>query len=194
MIQVFVGPIKGVYDEDKGTSIDLPRVKLRLEHSLISIAKWESKWKKPFLSKNPVHEKTNEEVLDYIRCMTVGEEQPYIVYASIDSKDLIRIKEYIEDPQTATTIHDIRNDGQPSSEYDTSETLYYKMFKLGIPLECEKWHINRLTTLMQVYGVKDDPDNKMSESEALAYQNKIMAERRAATEAAKAEARARMNK
>ena len=185
MLTIYVGPFT-VKDDDTGEDVNFPKIKLRLEHSLISIAKWESKWKKPFLCDHKEFEKTNTEILDYIRCMTVGEEQPMIVYAMIETADLQRINEYIKDSQTATTFHDTRDDRKINKGYDTNETIYYSMFKLGIPLECEKWHINRLLTLIRVYGVKDDPDNKMSDRESLEYQRKLNQERRAATKAAKA--------
>jgi hypothetical protein len=111
--------------------------------------------------------------------MTIGEVPPDIVYLSISEEDLIRIHDYIEDPQTATTICNLKPDNPNSQDYDTSETLYYYMFKLGIPKECERWHINRLLALLKVYEVKDNPDNKMTEQEALIYQKKLIAKRRA---------------
>ena len=168
-----------VYDEDHHTWVTTPEATLKMEHSLISISKWESKWKKPYLTKLPQFEKTNEEYLDYLKCMTIGEVPPDIVYLSIAEEDLIRIHDYIEDPQTATTICDLKPDDPNSQEYETSETLYYYMFKLGIPKECERWHINRLMALLKIYDTKDNPDNKMTEQEALMYQKKLIAQRRA---------------
>ena len=179
MLQVTI-PETELFDEVRQEFIYVNKpVTLTLEHSLVSISKWESKWKKPYLTKLPQFEKTNEEYLDYLKCMTIGEVPPDIVYLSISEEDLIRIHDYIEDPQTATTICNLKPDDPNSQEYETSETLYYYMFKLGIPKECERWHINRLMALLKVYDTRDNPDNKMTEQEALMYQKKLIAQRRA---------------
>lgn len=131
----------------------IPETKLSLEHSLISISKWESKWKKAFLKKE---EKTAEEMLDYIRCMTIEKNVPDEVYMNIPQSEMKRIVDYLEDPMTATHINKRPNDNKPPSrEVITSELVYYWMIANEIPFECEKWHINRLLSLIQVCSVKN---------------------------------------
>lgn len=144
---------------------------LILEHSLLSVAKWESKWKKPFLGKG---EKTSEEVLDYIRCMTTNNVDPE-VYNRLTTENLKSIMEYIEDPMTATTINE--RDMKRNREIITSEIIYYWMIALQIPVEFQKWHLNRLLTLINVCSIKNAPPKKMSKGE-LAKRNTALNEAR----------------
>lgn len=134
---------------------------LLLEHSLMSISKWESRWKKPFLDeKNP---KTKEETIDYIRCMTISKGVDPAIYYSIPSSAFAEINKYIEDPMTATWFNE-RN-VQRSREIVTAEIIYYWMTVLHIPFECEKWHLNKLMTLIKVCSLKRDGGKKMSKRE-----------------------------
>lgn len=145
---------------------------LSLEHSLVSISKWEAKWKKPFLHTN---EKTYEEILDYIKCMTITQNVDPYVYTCLTNSNLKDINEYINDSQTATTFND--KNGKKSREIITSELIYYWMVALEIPFECQRWHINRLLTLIKVCNIKNSPSKKMSKSEIL-KQNKSLNEAR----------------
>lgn len=128
--------------------------KITLEHSLLSISKWESKWKKAFLKKE---QKTAEEVLDYIRCMTIEKNIPENVYDNILPKDIERITDYIQDPMTATHVQQKPEYGKPNAKQDvvTSELIYYWMVANQIPFECERWHINRLLALIQICSAKN---------------------------------------
>lgn len=136
-------------------------VTLSLEHSLISISKWESKWKKAWFSQKP---KTAEESKDYIRCMTLNKNVPESVYSRIPYDIQNKIVEYIADDMTATTFKKLSN--QPKShDIVTSEIIYYWMTVFNIPPEYQKWHINRLLTLIQVCGENSKPKKKMSQRE-----------------------------
>ncbi len=137
---------------------------LKLEHSLLSIAKWESKWKKPFLTTT---EKTPAEFADYVRCMTINQDAPDEVYTLIGYENLKKIQEYIMDPATATTVYDRRNNRNHKSEIPTSELIYYWMISNGIPFECEKWRLNRLITLIKICNAKGNPQ-QMSKQEIYA--------------------------
>lgn len=132
-----------------------------LEHSLYTISKWEEKWKKPFLVKDS--KMTPEEMMDYIRCMVVREEDfPFIEVLS--KKNILKIGEYINDKATATTV---KKSGKPSrNSIITSEVIYSKMVLMGIPLEVEHWHLNRLLTLLQVIDAKASP-KKMTKREIM---------------------------
>ena len=152
-----------------------PAITLKLEHSLVSISKWESKWKKPFLSADT---KTPAEFIDYIRCMTINQDVPDEVYELLGYDNVKKIEEYIMDPATATTISDRRKGGRGKSEIPTSELIYYWMVSNGIPFECEKWRLNRLITLIKVCNAKGNPQ-QMSKAEIYAMNAALNGSRRA---------------
>lgn len=152
-------PGNEVWDPVNEEFLTIKPVKLVLEHSLLSISKWESRWKKSYLS---TLDKTPEEVLDYIRCMTLTQGVDDRCYFSIPEKELLRVKEYIEDPMTATTFRDEHK--TPSRKKVTNEEIYFQMIQLGIPFSCEKWHLNRLLTLIRVGSIMSSPPKKMSKS------------------------------
>ena len=130
---------------------------LQLEHSLVSISRWESKWCKPFLSS----EKTDEEFMDYIRCMTLTPNVPDDIYNRLTRDNLQSISDYVNAPMTATTFNE-HGPKKPNREIVTSELIYYWMVALNIPFECEKWHIKRLLTLIRVCEIKNTPPKKLS--------------------------------
>ena len=139
-------PEREYYDERKNEFIHTKEYEIQLEHSLVSISKWEARHNKPFLDKK---EKTTEETLDYIKCMTITQNVPDKAYLGLSQKNIKDIKKYIDSPMTATTFSNVGNRG-PSREIITSELIYYWMISLNIPMECQKWHINRLLTLIRV--------------------------------------------
>lgn len=147
-----------------------------LEHSLISISKWEAKTHKPFLSKN---EKTIDEILFYIQCMCLTPNVDPIVFNGLTQQNIEAITSYIDDPMTATTINDPKAAGRAKKEILTSEVIYYQMVALGIPFECQKWHINRLLTLIKVCDIKNSPGDKMGRKELAASNTALNAARRA---------------
>ena len=135
---------------------------LELEHSLLSLSKWESKWCKPFLNGK---DKTSEEVMDYIKCMTLTEGVPETAYLYIDNEQYKLINDYIAAPMTATTISE--PPGKVSREIMTSELLYYYMIAANIPFECERWHLNRLLTLIRICSIKSQPEKKRPINEVM---------------------------
>lgn len=149
-------------------------VTLTLEHSLVSISKWESKWKTPFLSKT---EMTTEETIDYIRCMTITQNVDPNVYRGIDDKIIRQVNDYIKDPMTATWFKKEEN-SKGQSVIITSERIYYWMTALQIPPEYQKWHLNRLITLIRVCEIENRPKKKMPRSETLAQYKALAAKRR----------------
>lgn len=149
---------------------------LSLEHSLVSVSKWESKWKKPFLTDEP---KTREESVDYIRCMTITQNVPEDVYSRIDGETMQKIQAYIDDPMTATWFNEHKKKNR-RGEIVTSELIYFWMVAYNIPFECQKWHLNRLLTLIKVCDVKNSPEKKMGKKEAAEWQRAMNARRKAA--------------
>lgn len=171
-IQVPITPEQ--WDEKNQVFIPPKTVKLQLEHSLISMHKWESKWHKPFFSKT---EKTPEETIDYIKCMTLTQNVNPEIYELLDETNVNDIQNYIGDSMTATTFSD-KNDGKASREIVTSELVYYWMLSLNIPFECRKWHINQLLTLIRVCNVKNAPPKKRSKSDLINHHRAVNAARR----------------
>lgn len=148
---------------------------LQLEHSLVSLSKWESKWCKPFFSKN---EKSYDETLDYIKCMTLTKNVDPDVYLRLTDENIRQIYEYINAPMTATVFYDDRNSNKGGREMITSELIYYWMIALNIPFECQKWHINRLMTLIQICKIKNTPPKKRSKQEIMSRNAALNAARR----------------
>lgn len=171
MLEITI-PSKEYYDEVNNLFIQTKEQTLRLEHSLVSLSKWESKWCKPFLTKD---KKTVEESIDYIRCMTLTQNVDPLVYNAITSENVDDVANYIDLPMTATTIN--HRDKISSREIITAEIIYYWMITLRIPFECQKWHLNRLLTLIDVCNIKNSPQKKMSRGEILA-RNKALNEAR----------------
>lgn len=161
MLQLVI-PQSELFDEGKSEFITVKGQTIQVEHSLVSVSKWESKWNKPFLGKQ---EKTIEETIDYIKCMTITQNVRDEVYNNITNENLITISEYIAATMSATWFNDYKE--EPSREVITSELIYYWMISYNIPSEYQKWHLNRLLTLIRVCSKKNAPAKKMSRSEMM---------------------------
>lgn len=162
-IKVPIGPEE--WDDEKEEFLEPPYLVLELEHSLVSISKWESKWNKAFLSGK---EKSVEETVDYIKCMTLNEDVDPDVYNHLTQDNVTEINKYIEAPMTATVLpKDRGNNGGKSKEVTTSELIYYWMIAQNVPFECQYWHLNRLLTLIRVCSVKNNPPSKRSKGELM---------------------------
>lgn len=173
MLQITIPPAEE-YDEEKNEFKMVSKEwVLQLEHSLVSLAKWESKWKKPFLR----NEKTAEETIDYIKCMTITQNISEDAYKYITSTNIKAVNEYINDSMTATTFR--KENEVTNREIVTAEIIYYWMVAFNIPFECQKWHLNRLLTLINVCYLKNKPSKKMSQREILAQNRELNAIRRA---------------
>ena len=157
------------WDEQKQEFVNTKEQTLCLEHSLVSISKWESKWNKAFLSQKS---KTFEETLDYVKCMTITQNVKPETYNYLTEDNLTQIKDYIEDPMTAVYFNDSKEKGG-HKETVTSDLIYYWMTALNIPLECQKWHLNRLVTLIRVSSLKNTPPKKMSQKELMSRNRSI---------------------
>lgn len=160
--------------------ITLPAQDIQLEHSLVSVSKWEQKWHKPFLGPQ---EKTPEEKQDYIRCMCMTQNVDPLIFQYMPESCIKEINDYIADPMTATTFSDNKPGG--NREILTNEVIYWQMIALNIPVEFQKWHLNRLLTLIKVCSIKNNPDKKkMSRSEIMARNRQLNKARRAANHSA----------
>lgn len=168
-------PAKEIWDETTETFLSLKPVTLYLEHSLLSVSKWESKWKKPFMSRE---QKTQEEAMDYIRCMTINKNVPNDAYKCLSNKDMESINEYLNDPQTATWFPDDKRKSK-SNEQVTSELIYYWMVACQIPFRpAETWPLNRLLTLIKICDVKNEKPKKMSRNSVMKQNSALNAARR----------------
>lgn len=161
------------FNEETSEFIYSPSIELQLEHSLISISKWESKWEKSFLA---TQDKTTEETLDYIRCMS-NEDIPFDTIKNLSARNITDINNYINSPMTATKFFEDNKTGG-SRETVTAELIYYWMITLNIPMECQYWHLNRLLTLIRVCNVKNSPPKKMSKQEILSRNAALNAARK----------------
>ena len=162
MLEIIIPGLE-LYNEEANEFTCYDDVKLELEHSLVSISKWESKWCKPFLDGK---DKTLDEIVDYVRCMTISDNIESDVYDRLTEENLVVINEYIGRPMTATTFNNEKK--STGREIITSEIIYYWMVSFNIPFECQYWHLNRLLTLIKVCNVKNNPPKKMSQKEILA--------------------------
>lgn len=162
MLQIIV-PASEQWDEKNNVFVSSKETVLQLEHSLISISKWEAKWQKPFLSNDT---KSVEQILDYIKCMTINTNVDPVVYHCLTNENIEDVNKYIGSPMTATWFHE-GQEGQRNREIITSELIYYWMIALNIPFECQKWHLNRLLTLIRVCNIKNKPPKKQSRNEIL---------------------------
>ena len=175
MLQLVVPMEPEMWDEANEVFIPPKTVTLQLEHSLVSLSKWESKWCKPFLSNKGL---TDEESLDYIKCMVISNNVNPEVFDHFTKDNVKAVIDYINAPMTATTFSKESN-GKTNKEIVTSELIYYWMIAYNIPSEYQKWHLNRLLTLIRVCGIKNAPPKKMGKGEIMRNNAALNAARRA---------------
>lgn len=162
------------WDEQKEEFVE-PKVQiLQLEHSLISISKWESKWHKSFIHTKNL---TDEETMDYVKCMTLTQNVNSEVYGYLTDSNIRQIREYIDNPMSATTFSEDKT-SKNNREIVTAELIYYWMIALNIPFECQKWHLNRLLTLIRVCNIKNQPPKKMSKRDIMSRNAQLNAARK----------------
>lgn len=163
------------WDEEKQEFVEPKYQVLQLEHSLVSLSKWESKWQKPFYSKKDM---SDEEVLDYIKCMTLSKNIKQDVYSHLTRENIKDVMDYIGSPMTATTFS--KDNKNPNNrEVITSELIYYWMISSNIPFDpCQKWHLNRLITLIRVCSIKNTPPKKRSRRDIMSRNAALNASRR----------------
>lgn len=174
MLTIIVPNVE-MFNEQSQEFVTKDDVTLELEHSLVSLSKWESKYEKPFLTKE---ERTNEEILGYIKCMTLTPDVPDSIYSKLSEENITAINEYLDSKMTATWFSEAP--GAPQSrDIITAELIYYWMITFQIPFECERWHLNRLFTLIRVCNIKQAKPKKMSRSEIAARNRELNAQRKA---------------
>ncbi len=173
MLEITI-PAGEYFDENRNEFVYTKVQTLQLEHSLLSLSKWESKWNKAFLGRK---EKTNEELLDYVRCMTITKNVDPGVYYRLTDENYKEINAYIEAPMTATTFNN-RKANSTNREVVTSELIYYWMIAFNIPVEFQKWHLNRLLTLIRVCDIKNSKPQKYSMVDTMKRNAELNAKRR----------------
>lgn len=175
MLQLEI-PEREYFDEESFTFTKYKKEIIQLEHSLVSLSKWESIWHKPFLSQEP---KTQEELTDYIRCMTITQNVKPEIYINLPKTIFDAVQKYIDDSMTATWFTEPPNSSR-NKEVITAEIIYYWMVAQTIPFDpCQKWHLNRLFTLIRVCSIKNQPPKKMNKKEAMSKRSALNQARRA---------------
>jgi len=173
MLKITIPSVE-LYDEENDLFTISKEQELQLEHSLVSLSKWESKWGIPFLTKA---DKTREQTIDYIRCMTITQNVEDSVYNLITKNITDKIADYIDAPMTATTFR--KENKGTNRETITAEVIYYWMVSFNVPFECQKWHLNRLLTLINVCSIKNQPAKKSKKKDILANQRALNEARKA---------------
>lgn len=174
MLTIVVPGIE-LFDEATQEFVNADGFVLELEHSLISLSKWESKYEKPFLTKD---NKTNEEVTEYIKAMILNPNFPPEVISRLSQENMDLITKYLDSKMSATWFSDTKVTPK-NREIITAELIYYWMISLNIPMECQYWHLNRLFTLIKIFNVKNATPKKMSRSEIVARNRELNAQRKA---------------
>lgn len=177
--KIFIKPSKdGLYDSSTEEFIYAKPQTITIEHSLVSVHKWESRWKIPFLEKA---EKTPAQILDYIKCMTITQNVDPNIYYFLTEENVKDIMAYVSDPMTATTFRDDRGKGSGGrhKEQITAELIYYWMISYQIPMECQKWHLEQLMTLIKIFNIKNTPHKKMGTNEIYSRNRALNAANRA---------------
>lgn len=185
MLTITIPELEGWDNVNQEFVILKPSRTIQLEHSLVSVSKWEAKWHKPFLSKEPL---TAEELLDYVRCMTVTSNVDPELYSRLSRENYKAIQSYMDDPMTATWFgkkgaKQSPTKGLGGGKAVTSEVIYYWMISYNIPVEFQKWHLSRLMTLIKVFNEENKPKdkrNRVNQRDAAAERARLNAERRAA--------------
>lgn len=173
MLKIVV-PGKEMFDETSQEFVTVGDVVLELEHSLVSLSKWESFHEKPFLGE----EKTTEEVFSYIKFMNLTPDVPETVFENLSEENLSEIQKYLDAKMTATWFSEAP--GAPQTrDVITAELIYYWMITFQIPFECENWHLNKLFTLIRVCNIKQAKPKKMSRAEIAARNRELNAQRKA---------------
>lgn len=174
MLEITI-PNGELWDEETNLFTYVNGQTIQLEHSLVSLSKWESKWRKIFLG---LEEKTETEIRDYIQCMTLTPDVDPRLYYCLSNENIMQINQYIEAPMTATFFSEENNRPKGRRELISAELIYYMMTVYNIPKDCENWHLNRLITLIRVCNIKSQPPKKRSQREIMSRNAALNAARR----------------
>ena len=169
--------VPGSWDGKKRVKklMTVPPIHLEMEHSLLSISKWESKWKIPFVE---CQNMTPEQFIDYCRCMTINRQKDQNVYQYLMNVDAQKIGDYMADSMSARILSKKNSRKGQNRTRMTSDYFYYMMIQLGIPFECEKWHFGRLMALIDCCQANSGNEPPMSYRERQKYYAELNAQRR----------------
>lgn len=173
-------PEREIYDTNVEEFFSVKATRLTLEHSLLSVKKWESVWKRSLLKALEKKDLSVVEFQDYIRCMTINQNVDLNVYRALGAEEIEMVKKYINDPMSATTFSNTDpNANKGKNETITAELIYWWMASNQIPFECEKWHLNQLMNLLHIAAIKNGPQKKMNKRDVMRRNGALNAARRA---------------
>lgn len=173
MLTLMVGG-KESFDTKTEKFVKVGGTQLQLEHSLVSLSKWESKHEKPFLGQGT---KSGEEIFDYVRCMLLDEETPEELLYELDEDNFREVNDYLDAKMSATWFSEQTHKPR-SREVITAELIYYWMIQFQIPWEAQHWHLSRLFTLIQVCNHKAEKPKKMSKADIMARNRELNEQRK----------------
>lgn len=174
MLTITVGATD-FFNEETGSFEIHGGTELQLEHSLVSLSKWEAIHETPFLGES---KKTPEQLLSYIECMLLTENPPGNLLEKLSKDNVDTVQTYIDRKMTATWFSEVRPQAR-NQEVITAELIYYWLTVFHIPFECETWHLNRLFTLVRICSLKQDKPKKMSRAEVARRNRELNAQRKA---------------
>lgn len=169
MLSIIV-PGREFYDEESELFVTVGETQLELEHSLVSLSKWESRWEKPFIGNA---EKTTEQVTSYIQFMCLTPDVPPEVFDRVSNENLQEINDYLNSKMTATWFSADETATKGPQEVITSEVVYYWMITMNVPMECQHWHLERLFTLLKVIQLKSAPPKKRNRADVAAQRRAL---------------------
>lgn len=172
-----------LFDEETNTFLHPVGKKLHLEHSLLSISKWEAEWEIPFLNTD----KTSEQSLSYIKCCVLDDDFDELLLNTLSDKNILDFNAYLSKGMTAKKIIDLRSSlsqkrksRRPASQKAlTSEDIYYSMIQFHVWKECEEWPLQRLLSLLQLCSLKSNSTGEMSKSDQAKFYREENARRKA---------------
>lgn len=173
MFTIKIPPLE-IFDDELEEFRQFGADEITFEHSLYTIARYEEATHKPYYDTRS----DEDNLFSYMPYMAIKPPKDPSAFFRIPQDELAKLKSWMEDSHTATWFSK-DDDNSPEREIVTAELIYYWMTEYRIPFECERWHINRLMTLIQVCARKKSPPKQKSQAEIIREHRALNQKRRA---------------